>query len=83
MPLAFETEPTTDQENTEPQAIFDATTGTMTLRGANYTTHWAAPELLKDEPSRLGSDIGAQGWIAYEVRILGSIVIHSRLIKSY
>ncbi|KIO33152.1 hypothetical protein M407DRAFT_49253, partial [Tulasnella calospora MUT 4182] len=35
--------------------------------GKQYTLRWAAPELLKDEPSSLKVDIWAFGWISYEV----------------
>ena len=60
-------DPTTDLENTQPQALFCITTNTITITGNCYTLRWAAPELLKDEPPCLGSDVWALGWIAYEV----------------
>lgn len=39
----------------------------ITLTGPFYTLRWAAPELLKDEPFSLASDIWAVAWICWEV----------------
>ncbi|KAG9040800.1 hypothetical protein FS837_000170 [Tulasnella sp. UAMH 9824] len=60
---------TTDEEDTSHQleAVFCATTNTITLTGSKYTLRWAAPELLSEDRPTLASDIWALGWIAYEV----------------
>ncbi|KIO22979.1 hypothetical protein M407DRAFT_27548 [Tulasnella calospora MUT 4182] len=60
-------DPTTSEERITLEALFSATTSTLTLTGSSYTLRWAAPELLQDKQPCLRSDIWALGWIAYEV----------------
>ncbi|KIO33146.1 hypothetical protein M407DRAFT_18008 [Tulasnella calospora MUT 4182] len=60
--------PAGDEHQPPPlEAMFCASTNTITLTGNEYSLRWAAPELLKDEPSSLKIDIWAFGWISYEV----------------
>lgn len=39
----------------------------ITLIGPFYTLRWAAPELLKDGPFSLASNMWAVAWICWEV----------------
>ncbi|KIO20488.1 hypothetical protein M407DRAFT_29895 [Tulasnella calospora MUT 4182] len=61
------TDPNAGEEPITLEAIFSATTSTLTLTGSGYTLRWAAPELLQDDKPCLQSDVWALGWIAYEV----------------
>ncbi|KIO33141.1 hypothetical protein M407DRAFT_18006 [Tulasnella calospora MUT 4182] len=67
--LGRQVKPARDEQQAAPllQAMFCASNNTITLTGNEYTLRWAAPELLKDEPSSLKVDIWALGWISYEV----------------
>ncbi|KAG8901117.1 hypothetical protein FRC01_009920, partial [Tulasnella sp. 417] len=49
------------------EAVFCASTNSMTLTGDKFTLRWAAPELLHGDEAGLWSDIWALGWVAYEV----------------
>ncbi|KIO17474.1 hypothetical protein M407DRAFT_32861 [Tulasnella calospora MUT 4182] len=60
-------DPNAGEEPITLEAIFSATTSTLTLTGSGYTLRWAAPELLQDDKPCLRSDVWALGWIAYEV----------------
>ncbi|KAG8921276.1 hypothetical protein FRC01_000326 [Tulasnella sp. 417] len=61
------TDASPNEQHITLEALFSATTSTLSLTGSSYTLRWAAPELLQDEQRHLRSDIWALGWIAYEV----------------